>query len=315
METLRGIIPNVLNETVEFIKTCPPKWKCDKCSVIAPSFWRSSSAIATNVYGSHLNGSAINGSNSSLTSCTHKFCGQCLESIFIGVQTAGKCPLDNVTIHKKQMIESVTGVNNILSQEVYCSNKSRGCRKRTVLSELEVHHFAWIFTELLFHYFYASKVHLKSCPYSLVHCPLKCGQGVTIKSLPVHMDVECPRRVISCEHCEEDIVLEAKIEHENNCPKKPVVCNYCKNKSLLKYQLRDHLDKCELKPRNCRLVPLGCKFSVNKNMNRSIGLTRSHPGHSIGSEQARVRLDDSCGHFSQAHSTNGNHHTGKPSNR
>lgn len=105
--------------------------------------------------------------------------------------------------------------------------------------------------------------HLKSCPYGLVHCPLKCGQGVTIKSLPAHMDTECPRRVIACEHCEEDIVLELRNDHENHCPKKPVVCNYCKNKSLLRGDLKEHLERCELKPRNCRLVPFGCKFSVS----------------------------------------------------
>ena len=37
-----------------------------------------------------------------------------------------------------QMIESVAKIDNILSQEVYCSQKSRGCRKTMFLSELEV---------------------------------------------------------------------------------------------------------------------------------------------------------------------------------
>src|SRR5699024_2037656 len=49
--------------------------------------------------------------------------------------------------------------------------------------------------------------------------------GVTIKSLPSHMATECPRRVISCDYCDEDIVLESKVEHESVCPKKPVICN------------------------------------------------------------------------------------------
>ena len=74
---------------------------------------------------------------------------------------------------------------------------------------------------------------------------------------------DCPCRVISCEYCEEDIVLSAKAEHEDVCLKKPVVCNYCKNKSLLRGDLKEHLEKCELRPRNCRLIPLGCKFSVS----------------------------------------------------
>lgn len=78
------------------------------------------------------------------------------------------------------------------------------------------------------------------------------------------MATECPRRVTSCEYCDEDIVLESKPEHEGICPKKPVFCSYCKSKSLLREQLKEHLEKCELKPRNCRLIPLGCKFSVSE---------------------------------------------------
>ena len=103
METLRGIIPSVPTETVEFTKTCPQKWKCDKCGVITGSLWRSSSAI-TNGYA-HLNGGsmATSSSGSSLVPyCAHRFCGQCLETIFVGVQTVGKCPLDTVTVYKKQ---------------------------------------------------------------------------------------------------------------------------------------------------------------------------------------------------------------------
>lgn len=36
------------------------------------------------------------------------------------------------------MIESVTNIDSILTQEVYCTHKARGCRKTLLLSELEV---------------------------------------------------------------------------------------------------------------------------------------------------------------------------------
>ena len=36
------------------------------------------------------------------------------------------------------MIESITNIDSILSQEVYCTHKGRGCRKTLLLSELEV---------------------------------------------------------------------------------------------------------------------------------------------------------------------------------
>lgn len=108
METLRGIIPTIPTETVEFIKTVPQKWKCDKCGVITGTFWRSS-PVVTNGHHRLLNGSNINGglltpSPSPLsTNCVHRFCGQCLDTIFIGIQTVGKCPLDSMTIYKKQV--------------------------------------------------------------------------------------------------------------------------------------------------------------------------------------------------------------------
>ena len=41
-------------------------------------------------------------------------------------------------IMSSQMIETVTNVDNVLSQEIYCSHKGRGCRKTMLLSELEV---------------------------------------------------------------------------------------------------------------------------------------------------------------------------------
>lgn len=107
METLRGIIPSVPTETVEFTKSAPTKWKCDKCGVITGSLWRCSAAL-TNGYGAHINGNSTSGSNSLVPYCAHRFCGICLETVFIGVHTVGKCPLDTVTVYKKQVSFQVT---------------------------------------------------------------------------------------------------------------------------------------------------------------------------------------------------------------
>src|SRR2546421_222188 len=110
METLRGIISSIPTETVEFTKACPQKWKCDKCGVITGTLWRSSSAISTattthaNGYGGQMNGGLVN--SSLVPYCAHRFCGQCLDTVFVGVQSTGKCPLDAVTIHKKQVSKS-----------------------------------------------------------------------------------------------------------------------------------------------------------------------------------------------------------------
>ncbi|CAG2104050.1 unnamed protein product [Medioppia subpectinata] len=132
----------------------------------------------------------------------------------------------------------------ILDQEVYCSHKSRGCRKVMALSELDTH--------------------VKACMYSLVPCPLKCGQAITIKSLPQHMASLCRRRIALCQYCEEEIAWETKEEHENSCPKRPVSCMYCHKHTIIQKELKFHLDNCPLKPTNCRLRPLGCKYMGNQ---------------------------------------------------
>lgn len=246
METLRGIIPSVPTETVEFTKACPQKWKCDKCGVITVTLWRSSSLPTTN---GHSNGSL---SSPLIPYCAHRFCGQCLETIFIGVANVGKCPLDTVTIYKKQvtyfvviddldidalvrfvigcheqccllfvcfvskttirvskktiwsfhsflslfvclqMIESVAKVDNILSQEVYCSQKSRGCRKTMFLSELEVcvagemylhsHFKHWHLLTILSPFAVASQIlSVRSSPLS-TKVRSRCHYKITAKS-------------------------------------------------------------------------------------------------------------------------------------
>ena len=95
-----------------------------------------------------------------------------------------------------------------------------------------------------------------------MHCPLKCGQGITIKSLPQHMASLCPRRVVACQYCEEEIALDTKEDHEQSCPKRPVSCMYCHKQTLMQKDLKSHLEKCSHKPENCKLSPLGCNYSV-----------------------------------------------------
>ncbi|XP_054164621.1 TNF receptor-associated factor 4-like [Oppia nitens] len=129
----------------------------------------------------------------------------------------------------------------ILEKEVHCSHKGRGCRKIMALSELEGH--------------------MKSCSYGLVHCPLKCGQAIIIKILPEHMAKMCPRRIVQCKYCDEDISFNAREEHESCCPEKPVSCHYCHKQTIQQKDLKSHMENCPLKPTNCKLKQLGCKFT------------------------------------------------------
>uniref|UniRef100_T1KZB8 TRAF-type domain-containing protein n=2 Tax=Tetranychus urticae TaxID=32264 RepID=T1KZB8_TETUR len=130
-----------------------------------------------------------------------------------------------------------------MEKDVYCSYRSRGCKKICTLRDL--------------------KDHMKTCVYGVVSCPLKCGVGVVIKMLPSHMSTECPRRTILCTHCGDDIALQSKKDHESNCHRRPTLCNFCKRKMAF-CELKKHYETCLGKPRNCKLALMGCKFVGNK---------------------------------------------------
>lgn len=67
------------------------------------------------------------------------------------------------------MIETVANVDSILSQEVYCSHKSRGCRKTLLLSELEVRLVVYWLTPIQRATRVKLAVHRAQCPDHFAH--------------------------------------------------------------------------------------------------------------------------------------------------
>ncbi|XP_074600702.1 TNF receptor-associated factor 6-like [Brevipalpus obovatus] len=235
METLASF-NSLAIERVQFVDLCPENWKCDQCGNLAKNIIKT---IPTyRIDDKSFQGISDTNRHESTGKCPHKFCIGCFENLMIDNRSV-KCPIDSLIIPRRAFNEERLDADTILSKEVYCIHRAHGCRKKCPLSDIEVH--------------------LKSCIYGLISCPLKCGQGIIIKKLAHHMASECPRRITNCQYCDEDIVIGEKKDHESNCIKRPVLCTYCKRKTLF-IDLRKHFEVCPIKPRNCRLTVIGCDF-------------------------------------------------------
>ncbi|KAL1433521.1 hypothetical protein MTO96_012360 [Rhipicephalus appendiculatus] len=59
-----------------------------------------------------------------------------------------------------------------------------------------------------------------------VRCSL-CGDPYGVKVIAEHMHNDCPRRLVECTFCENDVVACEKLKHEANCDQRPGTCKYC----------------------------------------------------------------------------------------
>lgn len=106
METIRGI-PRIPTDTIEFVNSCPEKWKCDACGVIVSNLWRNNYVTNTS-FTTTTTKNSISYSLSPLTqsiACSHRFCALCLDKLFSGITVETKCPFDSVVLRKKQVRE------------------------------------------------------------------------------------------------------------------------------------------------------------------------------------------------------------------
>ena len=113
--------------------------------------------------------------------------------------------------------------------------------------------------------------HIKSCPFRIVKCPLKCHAKIEYRFLDHHKEHECPYRRVTCDRCgRNNIHLGALDYHQlRHCPESDVKCRYCqlemKRKELGKFGLTDaHTDNCidnfSGHYKVCPKCPVRCEF-------------------------------------------------------
>ncbi|XP_067138422.1 TNF receptor-associated factor 6-like [Centruroides vittatus] len=170
------------------------------------------------------------------TPCDHTFCPECIKKCENVIQ----CPVHRSCYSPSQISPNLEIQNGVRQSEVYCTQKEFGCNRTSRLQDLEKH--------------------LTTCGFVQVLCPCDCGEKVCRRELAFHLTQTCNHRLISCQHCEEEISIKDEDEHLEHCPKKPIVCPYC-NEQILYNQVNQHELQCLMKPRICNLATsIGCTF-------------------------------------------------------
>ncbi|KAI6657548.1 TNF receptor-associated factor 5-like [Oopsacas minuta] len=164
------------------------------------------------------------------TPCGHLFCSLCLDKS-VESQNA-KCPIDK---------ESLTGSNfrdkreekRILSKRVKCP---RGCDWESMLSGLESHLVGGCEREEL----------------------CTCGASLGKEDLVLHKLTECPKRIIKCEYCREDIEAQNQSSHLSKCQIYPRLCSLGCGEKLTIPQEKKHQDTCPNMVIPCSFSKIGC---------------------------------------------------------
>ena len=149
------------------------------------------------------------------TCCGHVFCKSCLNNAKKAATTRGSitkgCPVccdkKFVTFCNKQLDREVKGLH------VMCTNKERGCQWQGELNDVNNH-----------------LGNNDGCQFEDVKCSNECGKMLQRQYLTSHVETECPRRKVDCQHCH--LSGECKFiegDHKELCLKLPLPCpNKCK---------------------------------------------------------------------------------------
>lgn len=102
-------------------------------------------------------------------------------------------------------------------------------------------------------------VHYKLCGLKgKVHCSF-CGSFQPRKKLCDHMKEDCPKRVLECVFCGEDMEADEKEKHEEVCRDRPGKCPHCDQSFETIAELEDeHYPECGEMLIACSFKPLGC---------------------------------------------------------
>ena len=98
--------------------------------------------------------------------------------------------------------------------EVYCSNKSKGCKWTGSIKQLPHH--------LNIHA--SPETTTDGCKYSEVKCP-HCSEGISRSAINTHMNQNCPLRPYNCKYCDYTSSYDDVTKtHTPKCNMRPVEC-------------------------------------------------------------------------------------------
>ncbi|XP_068698449.1 TNF receptor-associated factor 4-like [Montipora foliosa] len=173
--------------------------------------------------------------------CGHRFCRDCLQQIVRSDHTV--CPNDRQEIEEDGgFFTDKAWTRDILSLRVKCQQSARGCDWIGELRHAEEHQ--------------------DDCPYEDTLCA-GCDDSVQRRLLQIHLDEECPKRIVACIYCQDEFYFIQKQEHEDTyCKRFPLDCeNKCGHKGIPRGEMADHIsEKCLETIVSCPYTTAGCPF-------------------------------------------------------
>ena len=185
--------------------------------------------------------------------CGQHYCQVCISPFQEGSKPCPGCGQEGFTV-----VPHVRYRQSILSLEVCCSMKDRGCEWTGVLQDLDTH----------------LDVDTGDCQFVDVQCPNKCSQPVPKCGVPDHLENSCPKRDYNCRYCgftgSYEVVCN---EHYPQCDSYPIPCpNSCTVVSVEQGTLDLHLKMCPYQEVECEVMGCGERLTredLDTHMERS----------------------------------------------
>ncbi|XP_013383071.1 TNF receptor-associated factor 3-like [Lingula anatina] len=181
------------------------------------------------------------------TSCGHRICELCLDSLFGENQVEVMCPGGEEDCDKlnKNDVNSVfkdkSAHREMQRLEVYCSNKNYGCPKKMKWKELDKHS--------------------ADCEYTPECCAF-CGNLIPLIQTNHHQTEECSQRPVTCQYCLQQVPFSEYETHiDETCLGVQVDCPHkCGATGIKRGELEEHFRICQAKPAECPYRVYGCEF-------------------------------------------------------
>lgn len=199
----------------------------------------------------------------------HIFCQACV-GVHTDCHNQFTCSLCGCQANIKDMPRNEKEWNILEKMTTACPNEDKMCSFKGALQDV------------LRHY--------KTCGcHGKVVCAL-CHSLQDRKTLPGHMNGECPRRVLECCFCHKDVEACNKLEHEARCRQRPATCQHCRREFSTVAELEDeHYQECSQVPIHCAFKPLGCEFYA---IRQEVALHEATVKHTEILVQEMCRLKD-----------------------
>ncbi|GAA6081266.1 TNF receptor-associated factor 4b [Tachysurus ichikawai] len=166
-----------------------------------------------------------------VSTCGHRFCDTCLQDFL----SAGvfKCPEDQMPLDYAKIFPDVELEQQILALPIRCIHSEEGCRWSGQNKQLQVH--------------------LSVCTYNVVPCPNRCMLKLLRRDLPQHLQHDCTKRKLRCDHCADEFTGEAHERHQDMCPEESVYCeNKCGARMVRKLLTQHSVSECPKRKLSCK---------------------------------------------------------------